>query len=123
MQVHKDYVQDVISGVQGSVTGVPSAPTIFNVVVDAVVWHWVEYMVERTAKQGGCGQEGRHQNALFYADGGMMVSSDPGWMQGEFITLVGLFDWVGMRKNISKTFGMVCCLCQEAGTQLEVAYK
>ena len=31
------------------------SPTIFNVVVDAVVWHWVEDMVESAGGQGRCG--------------------------------------------------------------------
>ena len=100
--------------------GEPLSPTIFNVVVDAVVRHWVEEIVESA---GGRGQEGRHQNSLFYAGDGMIASSDPGWLQGAFSTLVGLFDWVGLRKNTGKTVGMVCHLCQAAGTQSEAAYE
>ena len=53
---------------------------------------------------------------------GMVAPSDPRWLQGYFITLVVLFDRVGLRKNVGKTVGMVCCLCQAAGTQSEVAY-
>ena len=68
------------------------------------------------------GQEGRHQNALFYADDGMVTSSDPQWLQGAFSTLVGLFDRVGLLNNVRKTVVMVCRPCQAAGTQLEVAY-
>ena len=33
----------------------PLSPTIFNVVVDEVAWHWVEEMVERAGGQGRCG--------------------------------------------------------------------
>ena len=53
----------------------------------------------------------------------MIVSSDPGWLQGAFSTLLGMFYWVGLRKNIGKTVGMVCCMCQTAGTQSEAAYE
>ena len=53
----------------------------------------------------------------------MIASSDPGWMQGSFRTLVGLFDWLGVRMNVGKTVGMVCCPCEAARTQLEVAYE
>ena len=98
-------------------------PTIFNVVVDAVVRQWVKYMVESACGQGGRRQEGRHQNALFYADYDMMGSSDPGWLQGAVNTLVGIFDRVGLRTNIGKTFVMVCRPCQATGTQLEAAYE
>ena len=53
----------------------------------------------------------------------MIVLSDPVWMQEEFSTLVGLFDWVGLRKNVRKTVGMVCRPCQAAGTQSEAEYE
>ena len=58
--------------------GDPLSPTIFNVVVDAVVRHWVEVMVEREGGQDGNRKEGQHQRALFYADDGMVTSSEPG---------------------------------------------
>ena len=86
-----------------------TAPTIFNVVVDELVRHWVEVMVEGAYKQGGRGQEGRHQNSLFYADGGMVPSSDTIWLQGALSTMAGMFNRVGLKTNIGKTVGMVCC--------------
>ena len=63
------------------------------------------------------GNEGRHQAALFYADNGMVASSDPRWLQWEFDALVGLFERVGLRTNVGKTVIMVCRPCQAAGTQ------
>ena len=88
--------------------GEPLPPTDLNVVVDAVVRHWVLVMVEGTEERGERGQEGRYQNSLFYVDNGMVSSSDPRWLQGAFITLVGLFDRAGLRTNVRKTVGMVC---------------
>ena len=73
-------------------------------------------------EQGNLGKERRHQAALFYADNGMVASSDPHWLQGAFNTLVGLFDKVGLRTNFGKTFGMVFHPCQAAGKLLESAY-
>ena len=61
--------------------GDPISPTIFNVVVDAVVHHWVTMTLEEVEKKGGRGIEGRHQAALFYADDNMVVSSYPRWIQ------------------------------------------
>ena len=58
----------------------PLIPTIFNVVVDAVFRHWVQRVVEESEARGELGKEGRHQAALFYADDGMVASSDPIWM-------------------------------------------
>ena len=65
-------------------------------VVDAVVQHWVQGIVEEAEARGEIGQEGRHQAALFYADDGMVTSPDPVWLQGAFNTLLGLFDRVGL---------------------------
>ena len=64
-------------GDRGVIQGDPLSPTILNVVVDAVVRHWFMLMVEGVEDQGERGQEGRHQNALFYTDDSMVASSDP----------------------------------------------
>ena len=84
-------------------------------VVGAVVRHWVTFVIAEAEARGELGKEGRHQAALFYADDGMVASSDPGWLQGAFNTLVGLFDRVGLRTHFGKTVGMVCHPCQAAG--------
>ena len=57
--------------------GDPISPTIFNEVVDAVLRHWVRGVIADTEEQGEWGKEGRHQADLFYADDGMVASSDP----------------------------------------------
>ena len=52
----------------------------------------------------------------------MVASPDAIWIQGGFITLVGLFYRVGLRTNIGKTVGMVFHQCHATGIQLEAAY-
>ena len=92
-------------------------------VVDAVVRNWVHRVVKKAEAQGDTGQAGRHQAALFYADNGMVASSDPAWLQGAFNALVGLFDRVGLRKNVGKTVSMVCHPCQAtAGNITQAVY-
>ena len=48
-------------------------------------------MVEEVGYKGGHGQEGRHQNYLFYANDVMIESSEPKFLQGSLSTLVGMF--------------------------------
>ena len=107
---------------RGVTQGYPLSPTIFNVVVDAVVYHWVTEVIADKEERGELRKEGRHQAALFYADNGTVASSYTRWLQGAFSTLVGLFDKVVMRTNSGKTVGMVYHPCQEVGNLLEAAY-
>ena len=70
-------LRDIVPGITGVVEEDPLSPTIFNVVVDAMVRHWVEVMAETAGRQDRRGREGRYQNAHFYADDIMVASSDP----------------------------------------------
>ena len=76
--------------------GDPLSPTIFNVVMDMVVRHQVTGVILDAEEQGELRKEGRHQVALFYTYDGMVDSYDPQWLQGDFNTLAGLFDRVGL---------------------------
>ena len=64
-------------GERGVTQGDPLSPTVLNVVVVAVVRHWVTGVIAEVEEWGELGKEGRHQVALFYADDGMIASSDP----------------------------------------------
>ena len=116
------YYGAAFKGYQRVMQGDPLSPTIFNVVVDAVARQWMAVMMEGAEERGKRGKEGRHQNALFYAENDMVATPDPRWLQGTFVTLVGLFDRVVLQTNSGKTVGMFCRPCQAAGTQSEAAY-
>ena len=103
--------------------GDPLSPTIFDVVLDSVVQHWVVVTVEGAEERGKYGKEDRNHNPLFYADNGMVESSDPQWLQGVFSTLVGLFDRVGLHTNFEKTVDMFCHPCQGERTLSEAVYR
>ena len=60
-----------------------------------------------------------HQDALFYAYDGMLVSSNPQWLQWAFTQLVGLFDRVGLNTNSGKTVSMTCQPCSTTGNRSE----
>ena len=96
------YYRKGFKGEWGVMQGNPLSPTIFNVVVDAVVRHWLQLATQEAERRGERGREGRHQAALFYADDGMIASSDPRWLQWAFTVLVVLFDRVGLKTNQRK---------------------
>ena len=110
------YYGEAFKGARGVTQCDPLPPTIFNVVVDAVVCHWVTMALAEAEKRGERGNEGRHQAALFYADNGMVASSDPRWLQWASDTLVSLFERVVLRTNFGKTVSMVFRPCQAVGT-------
>ena len=87
-----------------------------------MVHHRAKMALAKEEKRGERGNEGRHQADLFYADDGMVASSDPRWLQWVFDTLVSLFERVGLRTNVGKTVSMVCRPCEAAGTQSVAAY-
>ena len=93
--------------------GDPLSPTIFNVVVDAVIRHWLEGLKNAKEEKGAKG--GGHFSAVLYADDGMVGASDPECLQGAFSALVAIFDRVGLQTNVNKTVSMACQPCR-AGT-------
>ena len=89
------YYGTEFKGERGVTQGDPLSPTIFNVVVDAVVRQWLRLATQEAERWGERGRERRHQAALFYADNGMIASTDPRWLQWAFTILVGFFDRSG----------------------------
>ena len=116
------YYGKGFKGGRGVMQGDPLSPTIFNVVVDAVVRHWVTIVVTEAENRRERGREGRHQAALFYADDGMLVLSDPQCLQWAFTQLVGMFDRVGLNTNTRKTVSMTCRPCNTTGNRSKEAY-
>ena len=53
-------IQDSIQGRTRGDTGNPLSPTILNLVVDAVVCHWVTVLIVGAEERGMLGKEGRH---------------------------------------------------------------
>ena len=96
------YYGKGFKGERGVTQGDPISPTIFNVVVDAVVRHWLHLATQEAERRGERGREVRHQAALFYTDDGMLASSDSRWLQWAFTILVGLFDRVELKTNQRK---------------------
>ena len=104
------YYGATFKGARGVTQGEPLSFTIFNVVVDAVVRHWLEGLQNVNDEKGTTG--GGHFSAVFYADDGMVGALDPAWLQGAFSALVAIFDRVGLQTNVDKTVSMACHPCR-----------
>ena len=102
------YYREEFQGFWGLTQGVPFSPTIFNVVVGALVCHWV-YLVEVGAGGQYGGGEVLHSAAFFYADDDVFAFTGPDWMHMSFDTLTSLLYRVGLCTNSRKTVGMLFC--------------
>ena len=117
------YYGGAFKGARGFTQGDPLSPTIFNVVVDEVVRHWIDGIFDEAEEKGETGREVRRQSAVFYADDGMVVSLDPACLQRAFSALVAIFDRVGLLTNVGKTVSMACHpFWVGAGNRTEAVY-
>ena len=88
--------------------GGPLSPTIFNLMVDAVIREWLRQVVSaESARDRITNADIRRLLACFYADDGLVLSGDPEMLQRAFDILTGLFDRVGLRTNTKKTKVMI----------------
>ena len=108
---------------QGATQGDPLSPKIFNVVMDAVIRHWVTLVTPTEEGTGGLGLTIIDLEAYFYANNGFVASTQPERLQRVFDVRTGLFDRFKLRTNTAKTVGMVCQLCHAPGGMEEEAYK
>ena len=46
--------------------------------------------------------------SFFYTDNRMVASTNSWWIETAFDMLTGIFDWVGLKKNVKKIMGMMC---------------
>ena len=110
-------------GYQGMTQGNLLYPIILNMVVDAVIRHWVTVMAPTEAGMGVLCLTIIDLAAYLYADNGLVASTQPERLQRVFDVLTGFFDQVGLCKIAGKTVGMVCQPCHAPGGILEESYK
>ena len=84
------------------------SPTIFNVMVDAIVREWIRQTLGDDVMTTRIGEEIRSFLAVFYADDGLLQSRDPVRLQAAPDNLVDLFERAGLKTNTKKTQAMVC---------------
>ena len=86
-----------------------ASPTLFNLPVDGVVRHWLSMKVEDDAFiQDRLGHAVGWRLGVFYENYVTLGLLDPGCIQGGLNVLIGLFLWIGVMTNITKSKIMTC---------------
>ena len=75
--------------------------------MDIVVRNWVSLVAGYAGFQDRLGREVLYRTALFYMGYSLVASTDPGWLQGKFENLTGLFERAELRTNTSNTVEML----------------
>ena len=103
---------------RGVSQGDPLSPTIFNVIIYAILRNWVIVvtLMDETVDPGATGTEAfgqdvQHLAAYFYADDGILASTQVAGLQRVLPTLMGVFNQVRLRTNVAKTVSMDCKPC------------
>ena len=105
------YFGRPFKGYRGVTQGKPLSPTIFNVVMDAFIRHWVTVATPTEVGTGGLCLTTIDLAAYSYANDGLVASAQTERLHRSFDVLTGLFDWFGQWKNMEKTVGMVYHPC------------
>ena len=104
----RGYYGHPFKGYRGVTQGDPLYSTIFNLVVDAVICHWV--MVVSVTESGveGIGALIQDLTSYFYADNRLVMSTQLKRLQRALNVLTNLFNQVGLWKNKRNTVSMAC---------------
>ena len=88
--------------------GDPVSPTIFNIMVDLVVWEVLDVFCKPQEAHHRLGWAAGERNLIFYANGGKIAGRDHLWVQDAISVMVAIFRRMGLETNLENTKTMVC---------------
>ena len=95
--------------------GYPLSTTIFNVVVEAVINHWILLVAGGVVRKDGWGREVTHCAAISMRMMAWLYQHNQSGCR-YCLTPSPVFDMVGIQKNSGKTVEMIFCPCRVVGT-------
>ena len=91
------------------------SPILFNVVVDAVIHHWLTLVVPTEEGMELLGLLIQDLEVYFYSNDGLVASTQPERLQSLFNVLTCLFDRVFLITNMQKAVIMAFQPCHAPG--------
>ena len=114
-----EYFGYPFKGQCGVTQGGALSPIIFDLVVDAVLRHWVSVVAvtqgEADPGAEGFGQDIQRLVKYFYANNGILATKQAKMMKRALNVLAELFDQVGLHTNMGNMIRMVCQPCRAIG--------
>ena len=116
------YHGPVFNSTRGCTQGCVFSPKLFNIILDAVLRHWLSLVIDDagTIVSHGFGLSVADRFALFYADDGLIGARNADWLQNALQVLTDLFLRIGLDTNTAKTVTMNC-IPGYISTQLSVS--
>jgi hypothetical protein len=102
------YYSHPIASERGTTQGDIVSPTIFNIVVDAVVRAWYHSNTQAHSNLHGEQTLWNIPEAIFYADDGNLYSTCAATLQIATEQIVDMFMRMGLMTNANKTKAMIC---------------
>ena len=93
------YYGSLFKEYRGVTQGNPLSPTIFNMVVDAVIHHCLVMVAGEYAGLEGFGRAVQNMDTLFYEEDRLLASPQPARLKEALYILTGLFNRLGLRKT------------------------
>ncbi len=94
---------------RGVTQGGPLSAKLFNIMVDAIVWEWIQQLwVDGDYDEKEFAEYMATFFAIFYVDDAYLASWDAEFLQYALTHLVHLFKRIGLQTNTTKTQTMIC---------------
>jgi hypothetical protein len=94
---------------RGVTQGEPLSAKLFNIMVDAVVWEWIQQLrVDGDYNEKEFAEYMATFFTIFYVDDAYLASWDAEFLQYALTHLVHLFKRIGLQTNTTKTQMMIC---------------
>jgi hypothetical protein len=93
---------------RGITQGGPLSAKLFNVLVDAVAWEWLQELREWSALKPDKIDRLMATFSAIYVDDAYLASCNPEFLQRVLDVIVGLFSHVGLETNAQKRQTMIC---------------
>ena len=120
---YRGYYGPTFKGYHRVTQGYPLYTKLFNVVMDAVIRHWVAMAAATEEGIDGLNLSIQDLVAYFYSDNGLIASTQPERTHQALNILTGLFDKVGLRTNTEKMMSMACQTCHTPVIMSVEAYE